>query len=88
MSGILVMSAGASEPAESLLRNKFRALGLSIDAFSSLQYIGTRTKQPPTDFKSLLWAVKKQLNNNEMRCSRNPGVVYRTLKVSVGCDSG
>uniref|UniRef100_A0A3B3BD17 Zinc finger, FYVE domain containing 1 n=1 Tax=Oryzias melastigma TaxID=30732 RepID=A0A3B3BD17_ORYME len=45
------------ESAECLLQERFQKLGLFPKAFSSLQYCGTRTYNPPTDFSGLLRTV-------------------------------
>lgn len=65
------------------LRKRFQELDLTIDAFSALQYVGTKTSQPPTNFRTLLLAVKSQLRNISVRSPRKPGVIYNALKVVI-----
>lgn len=70
-----------SESAERLLQERFRKLGLFPEAFSSIQYRGTRTHNPPTDFSGLLRSVEQQLDNNTTRSPRSAGVIYKALQV-------
>ncbi|XP_067682837.1 zinc finger FYVE domain-containing protein 1-like isoform X2 [Haliotis asinina] len=65
---------------EDLIRGKFKKSECTIDAFSSLHYVGTRTVSPPTDFKPLQKAVKDLLANNTVRTARRPAVVFQSLK--------
>lgn len=69
------------ESAECLLQERFQKLGLFPKAFSSLQYCGTRTYNPPTDFSGLLRRLERQLDNNSTRSPRSAGVIYRALQV-------
>ena len=64
-------------------RKRCREIDVSLDAFSALQYVGTRTRTPPTDFKNLLVTVKAQLRNINVRSPRRPTVVYNALKVEI-----
>jgi len=73
---------GGDSP-EGFLRQRFQELGLSIDAFSSLEYVGTQTTAPPTDFSVLLNAVTKQLMNTNVRSKRKPTVVFSALQVRI-----
>ncbi|XP_066280144.1 zinc finger FYVE domain-containing protein 1-like isoform X1 [Branchiostoma lanceolatum] len=70
-----------SKTPEMLLKERFKELKLHPDAFSSIEYIGTRTKTPPTDFKGLQSAVKKHLSNGTVRSPRAPAVIFHALKV-------
>lgn len=70
-----------SESAERLLQDRFRKLGLLPEAFSSIQYRGTRTYNPPTDFSGLLRSLEQQLDNNTTRSPRSAGVIYKALQV-------
>ena len=70
-----------SEPVERLLQERFRKLGRFPEAFSSIQYRGTRTYNPPTDFSGLLRSVEQQLDNNTTRSPRSPRVVFKALQV-------
>ena len=78
---ILHLGVG-DETAEVQLQRRCRELDISLDAFSALQYVGTRTKTPPTDFTSLLIGIKTQLRNINVRSPRRPAVVFNALKVS------
>ncbi|CAB1339817.1 unnamed protein product [Coregonus sp. 'balchen'] len=69
-----------SESAERLLQERFRKLGLFPEAFSSIQYRGTRTYNPPTDFSGLLRSLEQQLDNNTTRSPRSASVIYRALQ--------
>ena len=71
------------EAAELQLQKRCREIDVSLDAFSALQYVGTRTRTPPTDFKNLLVTVKAQLRNINVRSPRRPTVVYNALKVEI-----
>ncbi|KAI2652003.1 Zinc finger FYVE domain-containing protein 1 [Labeo rohita] len=77
-----------SESAERLLQERFRKLGLFPEAFSSIQYRGTRTHNPPTDFSGLLRSVEQQLDNNTTRSPRSAGVIYKALQALSECFSG
>ncbi|KAL0164629.1 hypothetical protein M9458_040382, partial [Cirrhinus mrigala] len=76
----LLGSDKPSESAERLLQERFRKLGLFPEAFSSIQYRGTRTHNPPTDFSGLLRSVEQQLDNNTTRSPRSAGVIYKALQ--------
>ncbi|KAK6297785.1 hypothetical protein J4Q44_G00323680 [Coregonus suidteri] len=76
----LLGSDKPSESAERLLQERFRKLGLFPEAFSSIQYRGTRTYNPPTDFSGLLRSLEQQLDNNTTRSPRSASVIYRALQ--------
>ncbi|XP_055741669.1 zinc finger FYVE domain-containing protein 1-like isoform X1 [Salvelinus fontinalis] len=76
----LLSSDNPSESAERLLQERFRKLGLFPEAFSSIQYRGTRTYNPPTDFSGLLRSLEQQLDNNTTRSPRSASVIYRALQ--------
>lgn len=63
------------------MRRRFRELALSIDAFSSLRYVGTQTIQQPTNFQCLRDVVESHLSDQSLRSARPPGIVFQTLKV-------
>lgn len=80
----LQTSAGVSESPEDILRSAFAQLQLDVDAFSSLKYIGVRTKgEEPTSFNELRNALQLELENTTVRSARNPRFIYLTLKVSL-----
>ena len=72
-----------NDPAEKFIRDRFQELELSIDAFSDLVYIGTRTDNCATNFKGLLLAAKNQLKNTTIRAPRKPGIIFQALRVSL-----
>lgn len=72
-----------TESAERLLQERFRKLGLFPEAFSSIQYRGTRTYNPPTDFSGLLRSLEQQLDNNTTRSPRSASVIYKALQVII-----
>lgn len=72
-----------TESAERLLQERFRKLGLFPEAFSSIQYRGTRTYNPPTDFSGLLRSLEQQLDNNTTRSPRSASVIYKALQVEM-----
>lgn len=79
----LVDSKGAGH-ADTLLQKRFHDLGLGTEAFSSVQYVGTQTITPPTDYSRLLEAVGQQVKNTHTRSPRQPGIVFHALDVSGG----
>ncbi|KAK0154598.1 Zinc finger FYVE domain-containing protein 1 [Merluccius polli] len=84
----LLGSDKPSESAERLLQERFRKLGLFPEAFSSVQYRGTRTYNPPTDFSGLLRTLEQQLDNNTTRSPRTAGVIHKALQALSDCFSG
>ncbi|XP_035473658.1 zinc finger FYVE domain-containing protein 1 isoform X3 [Scophthalmus maximus] len=76
----LLGSDKPSESADRLLQERFRKLGLFPEAFSSVQYRGTRTYNPPTDFGCLLRSLEQQLDNNTTRSPRSASVIYKALQ--------
>ncbi|MGH0117890.1 UNVERIFIED_CONTAM: hypothetical protein FKN15_003921 [Acipenser sinensis] len=66
--------------ADILLQKRFHELGLSTEAFSSVQYVGTQTVSPPTDYSGLLSALKQQVRNTATRSPRPPAIVYSALQ--------
>lgn len=70
--------------ADTQLQKRFHDLNLRTEAFSSVQYVGTQTVTPPTDYQGLLDAVRQQVKNTHTRSPRQPGIVYQALEVGVG----
>lgn len=68
--------------ADTLLQKRFNDLSLGTEAFSSVQYVGTQTITPPTDYSWLLEAVRQQVKNTYTRSPRQPGIVFQALEVS------
>uniref|UniRef100_A0A8C2WZG7 Si:ch211-11n16.2 n=1 Tax=Cyclopterus lumpus TaxID=8103 RepID=A0A8C2WZG7_CYCLU len=56
---------------------------LGTEAFSSVQYVGTQTITPPTDYRPLLEAVRQQVKNTHTRSPPFCLVVYHLVSVSV-----
>ena len=70
--------------AEELLQKRFSDLDLVPEAFSSIEYVGTRTQVPPTDFSSLRRCLSDLLLNNSVRTPRPLEVIFLALKVREG----
>lgn len=66
--------------ADTLLQRRFHDLGLGTEAFSSVQYVGTQTITPPTDYSKLQQAVAQQVQNTATRSPRQPAIVYSALQ--------
>ncbi|KAJ8403763.1 hypothetical protein AAFF_G00346310 [Aldrovandia affinis] len=66
--------------ADTLLQKRFHDQGLRTDAFSSVQYVGTQTITPPTDYTLLLGAVRQQVGNTATRSPRQPSIVFSALQ--------
>ena len=60
---------------------RFAELGCIPKAFCSVEYVGTRTQYPPTDFSGLQKSVEELLRNNAVRAPRQPEVVLKALQV-------
>lgn len=61
--------------------SRFAELGCIPRAFCSVEYVGTRTSLPPTDFSGLRSSVAELLRNNAVRAPRRPEVVLKALQV-------
>ncbi|CAG06442.1 unnamed protein product, partial [Tetraodon nigroviridis] len=66
--------------ADTLLQKRFHDLSLGTEAFSSVQYVGTQTITPPTDYTCLSEAVRLQVKNTHTRSPRQPGIVFQALE--------
>uniref|UniRef100_UPI00398F878E zinc finger FYVE domain-containing protein 1-like n=1 Tax=Pristiophorus japonicus TaxID=55135 RepID=UPI00398F878E len=77
---LLGSDSGTPGSAEQLLQKRFHELGLSTEAFNSVEYVGTRTLVPPTDFAGFLQAAHRRANNTMTRSRRPPAIVYSALK--------
>lgn len=71
----------SSESVDRLLVERFRKLGRFPEAFSSIQYRGTRTSTPPTDFGGLRHNLEQLLDNNATRSPRTPLIIFKALQV-------
>lgn len=67
--------------ADIFLKTRFQELGLRLDAFSNLDYIGIRSESQPTNFESLKQCVSKHIKNSSVRMARSPDVIYKLIKV-------
>ncbi|XP_007234581.2 zinc finger FYVE domain-containing protein 1 [Astyanax mexicanus] len=70
----------SSGPADVLLQKRFHDLGQGTEAFSSVQYVGTQTITPPTDYSQLLEVIRQQVKNTASRAPRQPAIVYSALQ--------
>lgn len=73
----------SSESVDRLLLERFRKLSRFPDAFSSVQYWGTQTLSPPTDFRGLQNKLEQLLDNNATRSPRTPLVIFKALLVGL-----
>ncbi|KAF7201957.1 zinc finger FYVE domain-containing protein 1-like [Nothobranchius furzeri] len=76
----LLGSEKSSESVERLLLERFRKLSRYPEAFSSVQYWGTQTLSPPTDFHGLQKKLEQLLDNNATRSPRTPLVIFKALQ--------
>uniref|UniRef100_T1J9N5 FYVE-type domain-containing protein n=1 Tax=Strigamia maritima TaxID=126957 RepID=T1J9N5_STRMM len=70
-----------SKTAEDQLKQRFRELNYSVDAFSAIEYIGIQTSKPPTTFDKLQAAISKHLDNSTVRSPRQLSIIFHTLKI-------
>lgn len=73
----------SSESVDRLLLERFRKLSRFPEAFSSVQYWGTQTLSPPTDFSGLQNKLEQLLDNNTTRSPRTPVVIFKALQVGL-----
>lgn len=71
------------ESIDRLLLERFKKLSRFPEAFSSVQYLGTQTLSPPTDFSGLQNKLEQLLDNNATRSPRTPVVIYNALQVGL-----
>ncbi|XP_053693658.1 zinc finger FYVE domain-containing protein 1-like isoform X2 [Sabethes cyaneus] len=64
---------------EDILRERFAKSKLDLTAFSSLRYVGIRTREPPTNYEPLKVALQRELKNTTVRSPRQPTVVFDAL---------
>lgn len=77
-----VLEKTAEKSCEDELRRRFQLVGQTTESFSAFEYVGTRTKTPPTSFKGLQEAMKRHLTNTTVRSARKVSIVFAALKVS------
>lgn len=63
---------------ENIIRDKFAEMKLSIEAFSSLKYIGIKTSSAPTDFKLIKDYLKSIVELKPMRSIKG---IYEQLQI-------
>ena len=67
--------------AEEHIQMRFADLKLSPKAFSCIEYVGTQTLAPPTDFTPLQKRMRELLSNNSVRAPRTPDIVIAGVQV-------
>ncbi|XP_019742667.1 zinc finger FYVE domain-containing protein 1-like [Hippocampus comes] len=67
------------ESVDRLLLERFKKVSRFPEAFSSVQYWGTQTLTPPTDFCGLQNKLEQLLDNNATRSPRTPVVIFKAL---------
>uniref|UniRef100_W5NB36 Si:ch211-11n16.2 n=1 Tax=Lepisosteus oculatus TaxID=7918 RepID=W5NB36_LEPOC len=77
---LLGCESSVSGQADTLLQKRFHDLGLTTEAFSSVQYVGTQTVCPPTDYSGLQDTIRQQVKNTATRSPRHPAIVYSALQ--------
>lgn len=78
----------SSESVDRLLLERFKKLSRFPEAFSSVQYWGTQTLSPPTDFGGLQNKLEQLLDNNATRSPRTPAVIFKALQVRLNRVAG
>lgn len=68
--------------AEEHIKQHFSELKLTPKAFSAIEYVGTQTLSPPTDFVGLKKRLSEILQCNSVRSPRTIDVIYKSLEVS------
>ncbi|XP_061698985.1 zinc finger FYVE domain-containing protein 1-like [Syngnathoides biaculeatus] len=69
----------SQESVDRLLLERFKKVSRFPEAFSSVQYLGTQTLTPPTDFCGLQNKLEQLLDNNATRSPRTPVVIFKAL---------
>nr|XP_061798524.1 zinc finger FYVE domain-containing protein 1-like isoform X2 [Nerophis lumbriciformis] len=69
----------SQESVDRLLLERFKKVSRFPEAFSSVQYWGTQTLTPPTDFCGLQNKLEQLLDNNATRSPRTPVVIFKAL---------
>lgn len=62
-----------------MIQEKFADMKLKIDAFNSLHYVGIKTNHPPTDYNPLKSILRKTLDEERPRPTRNFRSIYEAL---------
>lgn len=71
----------ANNTRESIIRSRFKTLGLTTEAFSAIEYVGIQTLVRPTNFDLLKVCIKKHIKNSSARTPRSISVIYTTLNI-------
>lgn len=71
----------ANQTRESIIRSRFKTLGLTTEAFSAIEYVGIQTLVRPTNFDQLKVCIKRHIKNSSARTPRPISVIYTTLKL-------
>jgi len=69
-----------SHTRESIIRSRFKTLGLTTEAFSAIEYVGIQTLVRPTNFDALKVCIKRHIKNSATRAPRPISVIYTTLR--------
>lgn len=76
-----ILTKDENKEPEDVLRLRFQSMNLSTEAYSAMEYVGTRTSKNPTSFDKLQACLKKHLNNSTVRSARHPFVIFNSLKL-------
>lgn len=74
------LKSEGNQSRESIIRSRFKTLGLTVEAFSAIEYVGIQTLVRPTNFDQLKFCIKRHIKNSSARTPRPTSVVYATLK--------
>lgn len=77
-------SPGNTSAANEKLREAFLEVGCLPQAFSNIEYVGSKClgDEDNPDFPQLLNVIQSHVNNNSIRSPRSCQVIYKTLKVA------
>lgn len=66
---------------ESIIRSRFKTLGLTTEAFSAIEYVGIQTLVRPTNFDQLKVCIKRHIKNSSARTPSTISAIFTTLKI-------
>ncbi|KAH9513767.1 Zinc finger FYVE domain-containing protein 1 [Bulinus truncatus] len=76
-----VLVGTKDNPASAILRKKFYDTKNPVDAFhETIHYVGIKTTKPPTNFSKLKECILQRLEDNSVRASRRPEIIFQSLK--------
>ncbi|XP_063697419.1 zinc finger FYVE domain-containing protein 1-like [Culicoides brevitarsis] len=75
-----ILESSVEKSAEEILRERFAQMSLTLEAFSSIKYVGIQTNNQKTDYTSLINAIKSEIENTTVRSPRQPGVIFQAIK--------